>query len=128
MGYEHRFFIVDKSSITDNYNGEGKIYASVVAMFNFSGFKIPEYLFKTPTDCFIYSDDGNTPILEDCYGNPLTEISISDAAHAFNKMLESQENPYSNIDYNRRLKSLVGLLNGFDPNDWKNLVVLHYVY
>lgn len=117
MGYELRIYVVYKGKIYD----EEKRYAGVVAMFNFGKFAGLREVFKAKTDCYIYSDDGNTPILEDDYGDELTEAPLAD-------VISFLENEIKNGENYRRIKPLLSLLKGFDKEQWDNLVCLHYGY
>ena len=73
------------------------------------------------TDAYIYADDGNTEIFEDRYGDELIEIPIKDMI----QILKDLEKVYP--DY-RRLKPFKNMLKGFDTEQWKDIVVLHYGY
>jgi hypothetical protein len=120
MGYESRLYVVNKTT-TKNFEGT-HFYAEKIATFDLS--KIGEYeiFHKYPaTDCYIYADDGNTEILKDCYGEELIEIPIPDAI----KILEDLIAKYPNY---RRWRPCLSLLKGFNPDQWDNLVVLHYGY
>ena len=121
MGYESRFYIVDK---TDIKSLDGKRYwAQVIAMFDLC--KV--YAVSSPiqdkypaTDAYIYADDGNTEITKDKYGEPLIEIPIDDLIQLIEKVITSEGYYY------RRYNPFLQLLKGFNKSDWRNLVVLHY--
>lgn len=117
MGYESKIYVVYKSKLHD----EEKRYAGIIAMLNIGKFPGLRGMFKAKTDCYIYSDDGNTPILEDDYGDELTEAPLSDVI----KFLENEVQRGENY---RRIKPFLGLLKGFDMEQWDNLVCLHYGY
>lgn len=79
MGYESKIYIVKKHPRLSI--DEDKSYAEVIAMFDLKKCSpINEFIAKRlpETDCYIYADDGDTPILEDCYGEPLKEISVDE--------------------------------------------------
>ena len=119
MGYESRIYIVSKTSITDDNN---KRWAEVIAMFNMS--KMPSIAgFTRFTDCYIYGSDGNTKLLEDEYGAPLTEASVTDVIAVLEKDIANGE------DY-RRIFPLLATLKALEENShqWKDLAVLHYGY
>ena len=118
MGYESRLYIVDKMGEKES---ERKRYAQVVAMYDICKFGAFDGLFQTITDCYIYADDGNTEVLEDKYGEPLKEASITDVIEYLEKYKESQE-------YYRRVEPLLSLLKGFKLEEWGKLTVLHYGY
>lgn len=113
MGYESKLYIVDKTGVaTDKDN---KRWAEVIATFDLCRTNIDFSKFS-PTDCYFY--DGDERVVEDCYGDPIKEISISD-------MIELIENAMARDDY-RRWQPCLGLLKGFTESQWTNLVVLHY--
>lgn len=80
MGYESRIYIVRKSELIDD---GGKRYAQEIARFNMG--KIPDVssiLRNMPkTDCYICADDGSTEVIEDKYGEELTECTPSVLAY-----------------------------------------------
>ena len=116
MSYESRLYVVEKSSI-----GENMKWAEVVATINMSSMgqdfftEINKY---APTDCYFYNNEGE--VTEDMYGDPLTEVPITDMIEILGKI--SVDNDY------RRLSPMIGLLKGFDLSQWNNLVVLHFGY
>ena len=120
MGYESRIYIVHKTSITDdNIN---KRWAEVIAMFNMC--KMPSIAgFMRVTDCYIYGSDGNTKLLEDTYGDPLTEASVVDVIAVLEKDIANGE------DY-RRIFPLLATLKALEEHNhqWQDLAVLHYGY
>lgn len=122
MGYESKLYIVNKGSLVD---ADGMKYAQVVAMFDMCKCPTTYVLVGNPkTDCYFYADDGNTRVLEDCYGKPLTEATIEEVIN----LLETDIN--NGEDY-RRLFPLLSVLKTFkeqkDKGIWTdNLVVLHY--
>jgi len=122
MGYESKYYIVKKSK-DGVLDYDGKFYAQNIAMFDMCKFPELSNFFKKETDCYIYSDDGNTPILKDRYDDSLKELSIKEALTA---LLQAEE---GNEQYRRiaPFKSLLTALNK-DSNKWENLYVLHYGY
>jgi hypothetical protein len=113
MGYESRFYIVNKLGS----------YGEKIAVFNMC--KVPK-LYNVikdypKTDIFIYADDGDTHITEDCYGKPLIEIPVNDMIYHLRNVIEHD------IHY-RRYKPFLRMLLSFDTPEWENLVVLHYGY
>jgi phosphoenolpyruvate synthase/pyruvate phosphate dikinase len=114
MGYESKIFIVEKSTIKEN----GKRYAELIAMVNACKFYDLSKVFTVETDCYIYYN--GEKILEDKYGEPLTEAHIKDIVEFLEK--SEQKNPY------RRATILLALLKSFRIEDWDNLAVLHYGY
>lgn len=121
MGYESRIYIVEKTSLIV----ESKEYAQVVAMFNLGKFYfLSDILRKKPaTDCFVYADDGNTRIIKDPYGEPLTEATIDD-------VISILENAVSSGDDYRKIFPLLATLKSLEQHSkqWRNLAVLHFGY
>jgi hypothetical protein len=120
MGYESKLYIVNKMGET-KIESEKKRYAQVVAMYDICKFGAFDGLFQTVTNCYIYADDGDTEILEDRYGEPLKEATITEVIEYLEKYKENKE-PY------KRVEPLLALLKGFNLEEWENLKVLHYGY
>jgi hypothetical protein len=115
MGYESRLYVVNKSRSGADENK--KIWSEVVAKFNlckcgidFSGFPA--------SDCYFY--EGNDEIVEDNYGDPLRELTISEAISVLATAMAKE-------DY-RRFQPCLAMLTGFNQHEWENLVVLHFGY
>ena len=74
MGYESKIFVVRKGGLQGDC---GKNYAQEIARFDLCKvYGVSDYLRNAPkTDCYIYSDDGNTEIITDRYGEELTECT-----------------------------------------------------
>lgn len=121
MGYESRIYIVNKTTINDG----GKVWAEVIAMFNMCVHPTLADLMRSKpvTDCYIYADDGNTHIIEDKYGDPITEASVADVIAVLEKDIANGE------DY-RRIYPLLATLKSLEEHShqWKDLAVLHYGY
>ena len=122
MGYESKIYIVEKSMIGKDVNGKRMWFGDVVASFRLSKTPIYQEIRNrfSPTDTYFYADDGNTEIIEDIYGKPLTEIPIPD-------LIDILERAESKEHY-RRYTPLIQMLQGFDLTQWKDLVALHYGY
>lgn len=118
MGYEQKFYIVNTYENNDGY-------AEVLAAYNYcKDYDLAGYVDRKgkPTSHYIYADNGNDKITEDCYGEPLQEIEIKDLVTYFKKTPD---------DYRRRAP-FVALLRAFqkevDKGNFKRLVVLRYGY
>ena len=121
MGYESRLYVVDKSRVTMYVSGAGEYrYGEIIATFDLCKvYDISDRMRNYPaTDCFIYINDEET--IEDAYGAPLKEVPIADAIKIIEDAAEAD-----GYDY-RRYKPCLGLLKGFDTDEWTDLVVLHY--
>lgn len=114
MGYESKLYVVDKH---DWKGCDGK-WGEVIASFDLCCVPI-NFAHYPVTDCYIFSDDGNTKITEDKYGSPLKEVPVKDMIDMIEKEIEADK------DY-RRYQPCLNLLKGFDLSRWENLVVLHY--
>lgn len=123
MAYESRIYIVKKTTLADG-NGN-KVWAEIIAKFNMCRYpNLADFMrSKLATDCYIYADDGNTPIIEDCYGEPLTEASIADVVAVL-------EDDIANGDDYRRIFPLLATLKALDEHKdkWESIAVLHCGY
>lgn len=118
MGYESKFYIVEKSDMPNDRNS--KKWAQGIASFDMCKIGAYSWLSRYPeTKYYFYADDGNTEVVEDCYGEPLREIPIND-------LIDIIENDPELQGY-RRIEPFLALLRGFDQSKFNNnLVVLHY--
>lgn len=114
MGYESKLYVVDKH----DWKFAKEKWGEVIASFDLCCVPI-NFAHYPATDCYIFSDDGNTKITEDKYGSPLREIPIIE-------LINMIENAIKETDYYRRYQPCLSLLKGFNSADWENLIVLHY--
>jgi len=125
MGYESRLYIVKKS--TNWADDNGMLYAEVIALFDMCKCPPLANLFSRmpKTNCYIYADDGNTKILEDMYGDSLTEAPLC-------KVIEIVEGAIDNGDDYRRYPPLLAFLKTLRQQEkeyiWGDLAVLHFGY
>ena len=124
MGYESKLFIVHKNANT-NYDKKKKQYADFIVSIDLSKcYSFSDWMRKRKeADCYIYMDDGNTQILEDKYGKPLTEASVEDVLEHLKKA--------EKIDSYRRYRLAIDIMQSFvdHKEDWGGgLAVLHYGY
>lgn len=124
MGYESRIYIVEKHH--QSYYDDNKRYATQIARIDMSKcYALSDILrYKPRTDCYIYSDDGNTRILEDCYGKPLTETPIHEAIRIVEEAIE--KTPWEYWKYNVLLATLQSVYDFVGKDE--DFVVLHYGY
>lgn len=122
MGYESKIYIGEKSSVKDE---DGMTYVQIIAMFDMCKMGSLINVFETKANCFFYADDGNTKILEDKYGDALTEATIEDFIYVLEEAIDSGE------DY-RRIFPLLSTLQTIHEQKrdgrWKDIVLLHYGY
>lgn len=82
MAYRHRFYVVQKTKLFGIDETENLRYADVLARFDLDrndNLKRKLDNANLPvTDSFIYMDDGETPLIEDDYGDKLKEVSVMD--------------------------------------------------
>ena len=119
MGYESRLYVVNKHS----WGIENKVWGEVVATFNLCVVPDVSVAMKAypATNAYIYLDGGSGErVLEDSYGEPLAEIPIPDAVAILEKAAAG--------DVYRRYAPCIQMLKGFVPEQWDDLVVLHYGY
>lgn len=123
MGYESKLYVVDKGVKVYDIEEQPRVWGNVIAMFDLSkDYDVSGRMRKYPaTNAYIYADDGNTKIVEDYYGEPLREIPLKDAIQIIKDAMDINPNY-------RRHTPCLRLLQGFDENEWGNLVVLHFGY
>lgn len=77
-------------------------------------------IFTEEKDFSIYADDGNTEINEDEYGAPLRICGVE-------KLTAWLAEEIKTDDY-RRLKPLLAFLQALNPDEWDELIAVHYGY
>jgi len=122
MGYESRFYVVEKTDIS-SIDDDNKKYASEIAKFDMCKMGYGSHTLKLvkespKTECYIFSDDGNTKILEDKYGDPLKELDIKPLI----KALKKDDDGY------RRVKPFIAFLEALNPKQWRDIKIIHYGY
>lgn len=124
MGYESKLYIVEKSTVKNN---DGMAYARVIAMFDMCKFSVLSHMLRDEpkATCYFYADDGDTEVLEDKYGCPLTETTVRNVINVLETTVANGE------DY-RRIFPLLSTLKVIDEQQkngrWGEIVVLHYGY
>lgn len=117
--YESRIYIYNR------IKHEGRlapwIYGEEIARFEMCGMRRGfTDIFTEEKDFNIYADDGNTEITEDEYGAPLRVCSV--------KKLEAWLAEETKKDDYRRLKPLLAFLQALNPDEWDELIAVHYGY
>lgn len=122
MGYESRIYVVNVCKTESLITGENIFtYADIVAVVNMSKMSSEFHkLFLDKIDYTIFAEDGDKDTNKDRYGDIIKSADIQD-------VIEWLESEIERDDY-RRLKPLLGLLKGFNREEWENLKVLHYGY
>ena len=121
MSYESRLYIMDRSVIERGPHWDAYVYAQKIATIDMSS--TPEGfvdLFNEPIDYTIFVD-GENDTDEDMYGDHLKYTSIENVIGWIKNELKQD-------GYYRRLMPLLGLLQGFDPEDWHELQIVHFGY
>lgn len=118
MGYESKIIIIERCEFENGYVAGIEIaQVNMCKMVYSSGF---HELFDTPIDFDLYDND-DEPTRKDCYGDHCKMASVGTLAQWLREEVERD-------DY-RRLKPLLGLLEGFNVNQWSGeLVAVHYGY
>ena len=122
MAYESRIYVVSKTDMM-GYEEQVKDYkmCEIIASFNLCRIddEILGMISHYPeSDCYLWVDGEATAT--DRYGEHFTEIPLDKAIEIF----IHAKNFY---DY-RRYTPVASMLTGFNPKEWKDLVVLHYGY
>lgn len=123
MGYESRIYVVEKTDVMS----KGMRYARIICMFDMGKYyPLSDILRDKPkTDCYVYSDDGNTRILEDRYGQALTETDLKTVIAILEKSVR-EGGAYRNVF------PLLEVLKTFEKQRkngiWRDIAVLHYGY
>ena len=129
MAYEHRIFIVEKTH--DCYGAKvRKYFGKVLCCFNLGAVdELFNFVTKyRPTDHFIYQPgNGDEEVVEDMYGDPLTEIPIEEMIWDLREILLNSDTDYPCIE------PLIEVLRAFKysiyvNNDHRDLVCLHFGY
>lgn len=123
MGYESRLYVVEKT----NVEADGMKYARIICMFDMGKFyPLSDILRDEPkTDCYIYSDDGNTRITEDRYGEALTETDLKTVIGILRGFIAKGQ---TRRDIPPLLEYLKTLSEQQRDSVWRDVAVLHYGY
>ena len=124
MGYESKVYVCERAEHKNDNEEIVWIYNEVIAAVNMckmgydNGWR--ELFDKELTGDFLGMDCGDETITEDLYGDTLKYTEID-------KVITWLENEMQKSDY-RRLAVLYNMLRGFDINQWRKLIVVHYGY
>lgn len=122
MGYESRLYVAEKTDIRN----KGRRYARLLCRFDLGKcYPLSDILRDKPeTNCYVYADDGNTQIIEDCYGRALTETDLKTVINILEKIVVDNTYKYT--------YPLLETLRVFEKQKqqglWQDIVVLHYGY
>lgn len=113
--YESRIYIYNREKY------EKITFGSEIARFEMCGMRQGfTDIFTEEKDFNIYADDGNTEITEDKYGAPLRVCGVE-------KLTAWLAEEIKTDDY-RRLKPLLAFLQALNPDEWDELIAVHYGY
>lgn len=119
MGYESRVFVVDR---TEHKMEDNLVYAEKIADIKmcsmYDGFTD---LFDKEVDYELYVDNADESTKTDRYGKVMTYTDCKTVIDYLEKLIADGK------DY-RRLTVLLGLLKGFNEDEWENIQVVHYGY
>ena len=121
MGYESRVIIVDRNEV-ERKDGISYVWAETIAdvkmssMYN--GFT---ELFDKEVDYEIFIDNIDESTKTDKYGKVMTYTDCKTVINYLEKLITNGENY-------RRLTVLLGLLRGFNEEEWRDIQVVHYGY
>jgi hypothetical protein len=122
--YESRIYVVSKTRLYDEKLG--KYYADLDSMFNLGGVHEFEDIIKKyqKTDSFICVEDSY--ILEDKYGEELTEIPVESLIEELSPLTQK----YLSWTNAPQLYSLLNTLLAIKPfiDSYRRIVCLHYGY
>ena len=135
MGYDNKFYIVQRYSKDFKTEINGKTYypAEVIATYEACGLsEYAELAFRDKNkatditfldEVYKYEKDGKCiynceDITEDAYGEPLTEFTIPEAIAILRKAERNE--------HYRRNVLLLGMLLAIDEAEWGDIRVLHY--
>lgn len=120
MAYESRIYLVEVHHMGEAKSGK-VFFAETVAVFNLSSMGGGwTSLFSKPIDFEIYAENGNDKFCEDRYGDHLKSAD-------FDKVINWLEAAKERDPY-RRIPPVLGMLKGFDRNQWEDLQIVHYGY
>lgn len=122
MGYESKYFIVEKGSLNPDIDTK-KSFCTLIAQFDLSKcYSLLDKISWYPaTNSYFYDIDGEKEVLFDRYDDELTEIPLADMIYFVEEELQNKADIL-----NRRLKPFYALLKAFE--NWENIIVLHFGY
>ena len=118
MEHESKFYVVEKISFS--FKNEKGLKFTNLPCFDIHKMCNTEWLPQfSKTDCFIFTDNENTEIVKNYYGDPVIELPINDLI----KILENSRK----LKKHRRTAQFLALLKGFDQSEFPHgLIALHY--
>lgn len=127
MAYEHKIYIVEKTNSFDPKTG--KFWGMIVAVFNLSCATGVSGFFDQLPESDVFITEGDTDILEDMYGQPLTEVSVEQLLYVLTlaeRKHRSQGYPGLSVQLSMLMSALRTI--GAIYDDKHDFVCLHYGY
>lgn len=125
MGYESHIYIAHK--IGEPREKDGRRYAQIIAEFELCkicnvSYKLREY---PKTDCYFLSRFCDDDILQDCYGEELTECTPAELLELIEKDVENSRDDWRGGMY-WRYKLILPVLRELVELNSDNIVCLHF--
>jgi len=122
MGYESKLYLCDGSDLHPK-SGNGKTWAQVIAIVDLCvcgrESETAELIQAShESKWFVYSDDGDTPILEDPYGDPLKAVDAD-------LLIEAMDRD-NRKEYYRRFELALAMLKVCRERFGERFIVLHF--
>ena len=122
MSYEHKVFVMEVAR-GNHPDGTPYAFAQKVAVYDLCSLgnmcsESFQAIFTKETDYAIFAENGDEDTTTDCYGDRLMSASLG-------TVIEWLEEECAVSDY-RRLRPLLGLLQGFDESQWYGIEIVRY--
>lgn len=125
MGYESKLYVMNEKEYPypEDYHGEKDGYNERIAVFKMGCMPMDfKSIFTEDLKYPLYADEGEleAEITEDKYGDKPVKAHIKPVIDYLYNLIQTD-------DY-RRLKPLYAFLTALQPEQWDNLIVIHYGY
>jgi hypothetical protein len=122
MGYESKLYVMNEKEYPypEDYNGEKDGYNQTIAVFDMGCMPMNFKSIFTEDLKYPLYDESDEIITEDKYGDKPVKADIKPVIDYLYNLIQTD-------DY-RRLKPLYAFLTALQPEQWDNLIVIHYGY
>ena len=122
MGYESKLYVMNEKEYQypEDYHGEKDGYNQTIAVFDMGCMPMNFKSIFTEDLKYPLYDESDGIITEDKYGDKPVKADIK-------PVIDYLYNRIQTDDY-RRLKPLYAFLTALQPEQWDNLIVIHYGY
>lgn len=123
MGYESRLYVMNEKEFCypDSYTGAKEGYNESIAVFDMGCMPMNfKSIFTEDLKYPLYDTDGDTKIQDDKYGDKPVKAPVKAVIDYLYNLIQTD-------DY-RRLKPLYAFLTALQPEQWDDLIVIHYGY